>query len=187
MKLTKLLASLILIFAIFASSLSVYAQGDTGTETSDSGENSVEKVDVYAVFWPIVPGKTVADSMFWAKQLKENFGGFFSFGDINQSKFQIELSEKRLVEANKLFEDKDYASAEKSLAMNKQNRDKAVALMKKAYEEKRNVDELKSRLVSSLENQQMVIQYLASQVPEDQASELNQIAEELTLQISESR
>ena len=177
--------SLLLISVTFFPSQS-YAQSDTQAEAEVVTETA-EKVDVYALFWPVVPGKTVADSMFWAKQLKENLGGVFSFGDINKSKYQIELSEKRLVEANKLFEDKDYTNAAKSLDLNKANRDEALKLMKKAREEKRKVDELTGRLVTSLENQETVLKYLVTQLPDDQKSKIEEILKDLTLQISEAR
>lgn len=154
---------------------------------AEDATSSAEPVDVYAVFWPIVPGRTVADSMFWVKQLKEGLGGFFSFGDINKSGYEISLAEKRLVEANKLFEDKNYDNAQKSLGLNKQNRDTALKLMKKAQEEKRKVDELKSKLVTSLQNQETVLKYLVTQLPDDQKSKIEEIIKDLTLQISEAR
>lgn len=180
MKLLKLFTALILALTLSMSPGLIFAQGDEAT-------NSAEAVDVYAVFWPIVPGKTVADPMFWAKQLKESFSGIFAFGDINKSKHQIELSEKRLVEANKLFDDKDYSNAQKSLDLNKVNRDTALKLMKKAQEEKRKVDELKGRLVTSLEDQEQVLNYLVTKLPDDQKSKIEDILKDLTLQISEAR
>lgn len=175
-----LLLSLVFMCSLLILPSDVLAQNG---EASDSAEI----VDVYATFWPIVPGKTVADSMFWAKQLKEAFGGFFSFGTINQSKYQIELSEKRLVEANKLFKDKDYPNAQKSLDLNKKNRNEAMKLLKKARDEKRKVDELSGRLVTSLENQEKVLRFLLTQLPEDQKGKINEVVKDLTLQISEGR
>jgi hypothetical protein len=181
MKLLSLGLGIIFILNVFLSPGLILAQDN------EESTESAEMVDVYALFWPIVPGKTVADSMFWAKQLKESMGEIFSFGDINKSKYQIELSEKRLVEANKLLDDKDYPNAQKSLQMNKSNRDKSLELMKKAQEEKRKVDELKSRLVTSLENQQKVLEYKLTQLSSEEKSKVEKIVKELTLQISEAR
>ena len=181
MKFTSLLVGLVLLFILVL--LPSVSFGQEGQDL----EIPVEKIDVYAFFWPIVPGKTVNDSMFWLKQLKEQFGDFFSFGDINKSGSQITLSEKRFVEANKLLEDKDYDNAKKTLDMNKQNRDSALKFMKKAQEEKRQVDELKSRLVVSLQNQEMVLKYLLTQLPDDQKPKIEEVLKDLTLQISEAR
>lgn len=181
MKFASYLIGLIFAVNLFAFPVFTYSQD------KESATGSAEVVDVYALFWPIVPGKTVADSMFWLKQLKESFGEFFSFGDINKSKYQITLSEKRLVEANKLFEDKDYSNAQKSLDLNKGNRNKALDLMKKAQEEKRKVDELKGRLVTSLQNQETDLKYLLTQLPTEQKLKIEEILKDLTLQISEAR
>lgn len=181
MRILSFFISIIFVINFLAFPLNIFAQDP------ESSPETVETVDVYAVFWPIVPGKTVNDSMFWVKQLKESFGGMFSFGNINKSENQITISEKRLVEANKLFEDKDYPNALKTLDMNKANRDSALDFLKKAKDEKRDVDELKSRLVSSLENQQLVLKYLETKVPNDQKSKLAEIIKDLTLQISEAR
>lgn len=179
MKILNLLTAVLISISLFIFPAYIKAQ--------DESSNSAE-IDVYAMFWPVVPGKTINDSMFWVKQLKESFGDIFSFGDINKSKYQISLSEKRLVEAYKLFTvDKDYSNAEKTLEMNKANRDKAVAYMKKAQEEKRKVGELKTQLVPSLENQQLVLKSLLSKLPEENKVKVNKIVEELTLQISEAK
>jgi hypothetical protein len=146
-----------------------------------------EKVDVYALFWPVVPGTTIADSMFWAKQLKEAFGGFFKSGNIDQSGYQIELSEKRLVEANKLVEDKDYSNALKSLKLNKSHRDEAVRLLKQAREEEEDANELTGKISKSLEKQKDALAYIASQLPEDEKKQVNEMVVALILQISEAK
>lgn len=180
----KFLRNLFLLLLLFI--LVIYPQ--LVVADNESSASSEERVDVYAMFWPIVPGKTINDPTFWLKQFKESVGDFFSFGDINKSKYQITISEKRLVEAYKLFTlDKDYLNAEKTLDMNKVNRDKAVALMKKAQEEKRKVGELKTVLVPSLENQQLVLRNLIGQIPEESKAKVSKIIEELTIQISEAR
>lgn len=181
MKILSAFISIIFVLNFLISPFHIFAQ-----EPQPSSE-SVEVVDVYALFWPIVPGKTVNDSMFWVKQLKESVSGMFSFGNINKSENQITISEKRLVEANKLFDDKDYPNAVKTLDMNKTSRDSALDFLKKAKDEKRDVGELKSRLVSSLENQQLVFKFLVTKLPEDQKSKIEEIIKDLTLQISEAR
>lgn len=146
-----------------------------------------EAVDVYALFWPITPGQTVADGTFFLKQLKESFSGFFKQGNIAKSLYQLELSEKRLIEANKLLETKDFTNAKKSLELNKSFRNEALRLKKKAIEEKQDVNELTLKLVKSLENQQKAIAYIASLFPEDLHAEIEKTANELTLQISEAK
>ncbi len=157
------------------------------TPSAILAQNENDKVDVYALFWPIVPGTTVADGMFWAKQLKEGLSGMFTFGNLNKAGYEIELSEKRLVEATKLVEDKDYSNALKSLKLNKSNREEAVKLQKKAREEKADANELTLKLGKSLEKQQEALTYLATQFPDDQKGDVNEMVLGLVLQISEAK
>lgn len=187
LNIAKKLVSLFLLFLLLVPvSLTLAQDNDKGQEPSAT--ESSKSADAYALFWPVVPGKTIKDSTFFLKQLKESFGEFFSFGEISKSEYQINLSEKRLVEAFKLFtEDKDFSNAFKTLDMNKQNRDKSLEYLKKTQEAKKEVKELRIRLSSSLEKQQTVIKGLLSKVPEEQKGKLSEIIEKLTLQISEAR
>lgn len=179
---TSIVALVFLLNIVFTPTVSLAA--DLNTQEASRGG---EIVDVYAVFWPIVPGKTVADPMFWTKQLKETFSGLFTFGLVNKSGNNIEISEKRLVEASSLFDSKDYTNAQKSLVLNKAARDEALRLKKKAAEGGQDVYDLTSRLVKSLENQQKVLMFLSTQVPQDQMGEIDDMVKDLTLQISEAK
>jgi hypothetical protein len=181
MKFLNLLLSFVLLSNIFFTS-STYAQGDEPRTSTESG-----KVDIYAVFWPIVPGTTVADSSFFFKQLKEGLSGMFKFSTLSKADYQIGISEKRLVEASKLIESKDYANGLKSISLNEDARKSALELKKKAVEEKADTLELTNKLVKSFENQQKALIYLATQLPEDQKSKLDQILKNLPLQISEAK
>jgi hypothetical protein len=181
MKLLTAIIGFIFALSLFFSPTGIHAAGDP------EASGSAQTVDVYSLFWPIVPGKTVADSMFWVKQLKETFSGMFSFGNVNKSKYQIDLSEKRLVEAYKLIQDKDYANAQKSLDLNKAARDEALKLKKKAIEEKADALELTNRLVKSLENQEKALMFLATQLPDDQKAKIQGFLKDLPLQISEAK
>lgn len=176
-KLAGFLTVLIFTLNIFFSPVTIFAQNPAPAPA----------VDVYAAFWPIVPGTTVADSMFWAKQLKESLGGIFSFGNISKSERQIGIAEKRLVEAYKLLENKDYSNMLKSLELNKAARDEALKLKKAAVDQKQDVKELTNRLVPSLEKQQQALIFIESKVSEDQKGKITEIVNQLTLQISEAK
>lgn len=180
MKFITLLTVAILTLNIFFSPVSVSAHEN---EASEAGET----VDVYGLFWPVVPGTTVADSMFWFKQIKEGVSGLFTFGNVKKSEYQIEISEKRLVEAYKLFQDKDYPNAQKSLDLNKAARDGALKLKKKAVEEKADALELTNKLVKSLQNQEKALVYLMTQVSEDQKPKIEGFLKDLPLQTSEAK
>lgn len=181
----KLLSGLFAI--LFAFSLFLFTTSGISAAMPPQPSASPEKVDVYAVFWPVVPGTTVADSMFWFKQLKEGLGGIFKFSTISKAEYQIGISEKRLVEANKLITNKDYPNALKSINLNSDARQRALELKKKAVEEKANTLELTNKLVKSLENQEKALAYLSTQLPEDQKSKFDLLLKELPLQISAAK
>ena len=180
MKFLTFFSAILLSLSIFFTPLSISAAVN---EASKAGET----VDVYGLFWPVVPGTTVADSMFWFKQLKEGISGLFTFGNIKKSGHQIEISEKRLIEAYKLFENKDYTNAQKSLDLNKKARDEALKLKKKAVEEKADALELTNKLVKSLQNQEKALAFLMTKVPEDQKAKIEGFLKDLPLQTSEAK
>ena len=178
MKLISGLATLFLSFTLIISTAA--AQENNTSPTS-------EKVDVYGLFWPIVPGKTVGDPMFMLKQLKESLSGMFVFGNVGKSEHQIQISEKRLVEAAKLIENKDFSNAVKSIEMNAEARKSALLLKKKAIEEKADALELTNKLVKSLGNQEKALIYLQSQMGENEKAKMNEILKQIPLQISEAK
>lgn len=197
MKFFSLIFTLTLLFS-FVFSPAVFADHEDSsdfevhqvaqaTETTEAGNTAPEKVDVNALFWPIVPGTTVADSMFWAKQLKESLLGMFTFNNVAKAEKQIEVSEKRFVEANKLFEEKDYDNAFKSLDLSSSARKQALELKRKEKEANKDVVELSKNLVASLEKQKKALTFIETQLPEEQKSKASEILKELELQISEAQ
>ncbi len=165
--------------------LLISPSGSFAQSPKPSASPESEVIDVYALFWPITAGQTVADGTFFFKQLKESFAGFFKSGNIGKSEHQLELSEKRLVEATKLLETQDFANAKKSLDMNLANRDEAVRLKKAAIDSNEDTRELTLKLIKSLENQQKSIAYIATLFPVEQQAPITEVANKITLQISE--
>lgn len=144
-------------------------------------------VDVASIFWPIVPGTTVADGTFFFKQMKEAFTAMMKFNSIDKARYYVELSEKRIVEANKLIEDKDYSNALKSLKMSEDQRKTAIDLKRKAAENKEDVLELVNAMVSSFEKQKQVLQFFSVSMPADQKGQVDEDIKNIDLQISEAK
>ena len=194
---------LLLPVAVYADhtdeSVHVVAQGESATndpmpaasdvETTQEGMNQTSSgsVDVASLFWPIVPGTTVADGTFFLKQLKESFTGMMKFNDIEKAKYNVELSEKRIVEANKLIEAKDHANALKSLEMSEDKREEAINLKKKALEAKQDALELINRMVPSFEKQKQVLTFFSLAMPADQKTAVDAQLKNIDLQISEAK
>lgn len=68
-----------------------------------------------AVFWPLSAGKTVDDSLYFLKQWKETLRGLIIFGQIQKADYQLTLTTKRLLEADKLMQEKKTDAALKTL------------------------------------------------------------------------
>ena len=159
------------------------------SDLTQEGMNNTSSgsVDVASLFWPIVPGTTVADGTFFLKQLKESFTGMMKFSDIEKATYNVEISEKRIVEANKLIEGKDYANALKSLEMSEDKRDEAINLKKKALEAKQDALELINKMVPSFEKQKQVLTYFSLAMPAEQKTAIDEQLKNIDLQISEAK
>lgn len=166
---------------------SMPAASDMEMTQEEMNTASSGSVDVASIFWPIVPGTTVADGTFFFKQMKEAFTAMMKFNNIDKAKYYVELSEKRIVEANKLIESKDYANALKSLQMSEDQRKTAIDLKRKAAENKEDVLELVNTMVSSFEKQKQVLQFFSVSMPADQKASVDEDLKNIELQISEAK
>lgn len=157
----KIIVLLIAIFLI--SPLTVIAQEETTPSSSQT------TLDTYTLFWPVFAGKVMGESLYSLKLFKESVGEFFSFGDIKKTEYNITLSEKRAVEAEKLLlVKKDYENGKKTLEAARQKREKILNLLKQAESNNRKVEPLKGKIVTSLNNQLKLFNFLETKVPEDQ-------------------
>lgn len=158
-----------------------FAQDRTNSASpTPAGSVSDNTIDVYAVFWPLVPGKTMEDSLYPLKIFKETIGEWFSFGDIKKAQYNITLSEKRALEAYKLFMDnKDYNNGPKTLDVNQKLLKRTFDLIKKAEKDQKRVDGVKGKFTSSLENQQKLFKLIQSQVPDDQKGKFDKALENI--------
>lgn len=130
---------------------------------------SSEPVNSYELFWPITAGRVMGDSFYFLKSFKENFREVFIFSDVKKAEYNMTLSEKRTVEAEKLFlTKKDFGNGRLNLDASQVKREKALEFFIKAKKAGRDVGYLKSRLNSSFERQKTLLSYLTSQLPEDQ-------------------
>lgn len=145
------------------------------------------EVNSFEIFWPITAGRTMGDSLYFLKSLKESFRELLMFSSFKKADYNITLSVKRLVEAEKLLiENKDNDNGKKSLEAAQAKREKALDFIKKAEAEGRYVVDLKTTLKNSLEKQRALLQSLIAKVDEsgksileDNVSVLNKILAEV--------
>lgn len=168
----KTLKIVFLTFLIFLSAffnINVFAQESTSAASPSAAVTS------YELFWPITAGRTMGDSFYWLKQLKESIRGFFIFGDLRKATYNLELSNKRVVESEKLYlETKDYFNGKKTLEEAKLKRDQAVKLLIDAYKSKKPVNTLMDQFKSNLEKQKILLDLVKLKVVEQQKVEIEQ-------------
>ncbi len=140
--------------------------------TSEASQSS-STVDSYDLFWPVFAGKTMDESMYPLKLVKESIGEFFAFGDLNKTKYNTTLSEKRLLEAEKLIKNKSYKNLKATLDSSQEKRQKALSFFQKAKDNNRHLDQLKETMANSLNNQLKLLFALKLQVSSDNQSLLD--------------
>lgn len=157
----KFVKSLILSFVILMAVVQpTLAQTPTPTSTSTS-------VNSFDMFWPVVAGKVSGDSMYGLKLFKENARETLIFSDYRKADYNITLSTKRAVEAEKLYlTDKNYNEAKKTLTMAQQKRTRVMELIKKASDKGQKVEDLNNTFIAILEKQITLMNYIVAQVPD---------------------
>lgn len=173
----------LLILAIFL--LNIFSVVKVLAQESQVSASPSAAVSSYELFWPITAGRTMGDSLYWVKELKESLRGLFIFGDLKKAGYNIELSDKRIVEAEKLFIDiKDYSNGKKTLEEAKLKREQALKLLNDAHNNKKPVESTVEHLKSSLESQKVLLESVKSKVPQEQQENINQGIEAINAHIS---
>ena len=141
-----------------------------------------DSVNSYELFWPVSAGRVMGDKLYFLKILKENIRGALIFNDLKKAEYNITLSEKRTVEAEKLFTvTKDYNSGKKTLDAAKQKQEKASAFLKKADGKDRYIGDVKNRMLYSFKNQRDVLNDISLKVAQDQKVILEGSSNQLNL------
>ncbi len=156
----KLLVFLVFLFVVFGFLFSanfIFAE----TMVSSSPVPEKQFVNSYELFWPVVAGKVRGDSMYFLKSLKESLRELITFSTYKKVDYNILLSEKRTVEAEKLILDnKNDKDIDTTLSEAQKKREKAHALLARINQDTK---PLIGRLRSSLERQQALLIYLRSE------------------------
>lgn len=180
----KILLSILILNFTFTPT-AVFSRTHPTTEKSEETEVASE-INSFELFWPIAAGKVMGEPLYFLKSFKERIRELLIFSDFKKADYNITLSEKRTVEAEKLFlEKEDYVNGRKALDAAQTRRERAVALIKKTTEDGKNTADLRNRLVNSLEKQQLLLDYVADRMPEEVGSVIVQNINSLKDLISE--
>lgn len=168
----RIIKSLFLSFAFIflVSPSTIFAQIDNVSPTSTAAALSVNS---YELFWPVAAGRIMGDKLYSLKLFKESLREVFIFNDLKKAEYNINLSEKRTVEAEKLFlENKDAVNGKNTLSEAQKKREKAFDLVMKS--ESKNISDVKARMMNSFKNQRLLLESIAAKVSEDQKSTVDE-------------
>jgi hypothetical protein len=114
-----------LLAAAFSFFLLVHVPVVVGSALAPTPTPTPNEVSSFELFWPVSAGKTMGDSLYSLKILKEQVRGVLIFGAAQKSDYLVFLSTKRVVEAEKLLSDGKNDLATKTL-------DTSLSLLEKA-------------------------------------------------------
>jgi hypothetical protein len=127
---------------------------------------SASNVNSFELFWPMVAGKTQADSLYSLKRLKENLRGVFIFGGAQKADYNLLLATKRSLEAEKLLNEDNKDLANKTLDDMNNQLNSSLDLWKKDRETN-NKSSIKNLVGQKLSKLDIFLTYLSNQTSED--------------------
>jgi len=81
----------------------------------ENKEEVLVNISSFELFWPISAGKTIDDSFYWLKNIKEDLRGLLIFGKLQKADYATFLTIKRIVESEKLINENKTDLADKTL------------------------------------------------------------------------
>lgn len=157
---------LVAVLSSFASTVAAVSV----TQPSPTKEPlKVKSINSFELFWPVSAGRVMGDKLYTFKILKENLRGVFIFNDLKKAEYNITLSEKRTVEAEKLFlVNKDTVNGINTLSEAQKKRETALDLIMES--KSKNTSDVKSRMINSFKNQKLLLEFMPTEIPEGQKS-----------------
>lgn len=168
---SKLIYPLLFVLLLLGNTGSAFAQENLPATASAATPNIS---DSYTLFWPVVAGKTMDNRLFFLKEWKESIKGVFIFGRAESVDYEIQLSTKRILETEKLLNEKKNIYALKSLERAKEYLISAHQGLQSSEKNKLNHDAI-NNINNQLENLDMFLVSLNTNTNEDVKSKINEI------------
>ena len=127
------------------------------------------------------PGLMPGNKLYRLKQITDYIGQYWTFGNFSRHKYELNLADKKLVEAKILFEYQQYPLAIKALESSNQHFQKAVYYLERAEKEGKDISQKMINLKAAAEKHKEVLETLKKELPEEflwqpekkEATELN--------------
>lgn len=140
----------------------------------------------YVLFYPITAGKTLGDSFYFLKTAKEWLVDKLITEPTRKADYHLTLSKKRLVEAEKLFNESKYPLAQKSVTNSIMEISEAVNIVKNAKESGIEVVDITNTIKNNgTDEADFIDKTLVSSVPESQKQFLSISAQTIRTVIAE--
>ena len=148
--------------------------------TPKASQKPIE-VNSFEMFWPIVAGKVQGDSLYNLKMFKENIRGFLIFSNLRKAEYNTVLSQKRLLEFEKLvLVNKDYDNAKLTLDTYKQTLKLITEQLQKSKEEGQDVTRVSQNTLAIFEKEYALLQSIFTKVDETQKESIVEVIKSLT-------
>ena len=156
------LTFLLLPFIVFSNILAVTTSG------LKQAPQPIE-VNSYELFWPIVAGRVQGDSLYSLKIFKENLRGRFIFSNLKKAEYNTVLSEKRLLEFEKLaIVNKDFTNSGKTLETLKKTQTKIVDDLDLAKKDGLDVAHTTQIITDAFDKEASLLQSILSKIDSSQ-------------------
>lgn len=157
-----ILFSIIFLFLSIFLSVSVLAQEEGSTISA-----KLESGDSYELFWPLAAGRTIVDPFYFLKLWKEEIRGMLIFEAAKKADYEVMLSTKRILEAEKLLQEGKEDLATQTLEKALAKLVSARANFSKSQKSGNDFQLIKINLVNQLSNLDGFLPKLASYGKED--------------------
>ncbi|KKR10285.1 MAG: hypothetical protein A3D24_02445 [Candidatus Blackburnbacteria bacterium RIFCSPHIGHO2_02_FULL_39_13] len=133
-----------------------------------------KEVNSFELFWPLASGKTMGESLYSLKTVKEKLRGILIFGKAQKSDYQVFLSTKRTLEAEKLINEGKIDLASKTLQSSLKLLENAKDNWSKAKEANSGGGPEKGNIENQLNNLNVFLNYLSTKNTGDVKSQIDQ-------------
>lgn len=124
----------------------------------------------YEAFWPMVAGRTRGESLYSLKLFKEQLRGYLIFGTLQKADYQVLLSTKRLLEAEKIIGASDKGFVTQTLTDAKTHLQSAVDLYKKVTDKSASTEQ------DHIKNLKLLVAKLLTSATGDVKTSLDQVS-----------
>lgn len=136
-------------------------------------------VNSFELFWPMAPGKTMTDSLYSLKILKEKISGFFIFGVPEKADYRLFQATKRALEAEKLLADGNQDLARKTLDDMNSSLNQGYDLWQSAKDKGAGTGSVKDSIAAKLSKLEAFYKYMAGKNQGEVKSKLDQATEKI--------